>query len=76
MLRLEKLGATSEALSPSNVSYFIIIPNFQISKMEEQEEIAPLVLDGCIKSIQLSIASDEEIVIVSFLLFFFFFKTK
>lgn len=44
--------------------------------MEEQEEIAPLVLDGCIKSIQLSIASDEEIVIASFLLFFFLFKTE
>lgn len=44
--------------------------------MEEQEEIAPLVLDGCIKSIQLSISSDEEIVIVSFLLFIFLFKTE
>lgn len=31
--------------------------------MEEQEEISPLVLDGCIKSVQLSITSDEEIVI-------------
>ncbi|KAJ3708734.1 hypothetical protein LUZ61_012439 [Rhynchospora tenuis] len=27
----------------------------------EEQEIAPLVVDGCIKSIQLSIASDEEI---------------
>lgn len=44
--------------------------------MEEQEEIAPLVLEGRIKSIQLSISTDEEIVIVFFLLFFFLFKTE
>jgi hypothetical protein len=34
--------------------------------MEEQEEIAPLVLDGCIIGVQLSIANDKEIVIQNF----------